>query len=663
MDAGSKDLGAVVPRQRSEPTISPFAPPAERLPAAPVFAASPDATRPVFAGDLPGGADALGIDETLAHVAELAAHGGTVAPLCIGVLGGAGCGKSFALGRLVDRVGAIAGAASSAGQGPFLSPIHVQAIDAAGLYGDPVPALAAQIHAGLRRPYPELARDIGQTARDPHLVAREVGDKLDEARRRLDAEQRTLDESGSRRARLTETVLFESAGSHVDAYARANRGRLENRLTAFGIAGDATQNYKNLVRVVAEGGGPLGLSLRALYAYKGQTRLIVLAVLFVLLGIGSGIAIDTQDSWLADLRNAGPQIATTAATWADAHMDLLALLRKAAFALAALMVVANGWRAFGFVQPILTGVRLLRADLAARRHDLDGLYAHQTKRVDGLSADVERLARIAAEAETRLGEVPVAAGMSELPLLEPSVRSQAQDLVQALGRSLRAGTSGAPRRVLLVVDHLDAVAPERARAILEALHRLAAAAALVTIVAFDPQRVDAASSDLDRWVQLPLRLDALTADRDSSTLVLQALGRAAPPAPPPAVDPTRSALDAPIGDGEATLLETLAPLAGTSPRAVKRFLNLYRMARLDVSVLPGPLALMLALDQGGTPAERQVAAEAMGGDDGAAFEPHAASVRLRAAVGAVRALDGAVSRADVARAAARATLFSAAAPV
>ncbi len=660
MDAGLKDLGAVVPRQRSEPTVLPLAPHEERPPAAPLGAS---AVHAVFAGDLPAGADALGIDAPLAHVAELAAHAGTAAPLCIGVLGGAGCGKSFALHRLTQRVGAIARAASAGAEGPFLSRIHLQPIDAAGLHGEILPALTAQIYAGLRRPYPALARDIGQTARDPHLAAREIGDKLDEARRRLDAEQRTLDESGSRRARLTETVLYESAGSHVDAYARAHRGRLENRLTAFGIVGDAIGNYKNLVRVVAEGGGPLGLSLRALYAYKGQTRLIVLAVLFVLLGIGLGIALDTQDSWLADLRNAGPQIAAASASWIAAHIDLLGLARKAAFALAALMVVANGWRAFGFVQPILTGVRLLKSDLAARRHDLDGLYAHQTKRVDGLGADVERLARASAEAEKRLGEAPVAAGMSELPLLEPNARSQAQDMVQALGRSLREGASGAPQRIVLAVDHLDAVAPERARDILETLHRLAAATALVTLVAFDPQRLGAAPAEIERWIQVPLRLDAGAADRDSGALVLHALGRAVPAAAAmPAIDATRSALDAPVDDTEAALLGALAPLAGRSPRAVKRLVNLYRLARLDAGARPGPLALMLALDQGGTPAERQVAAEAMRGDGGAAFEPHPASVRLRAALDAVRAVDGPLTRTDVAAAAARAALFSLGAP-
>ncbi len=645
--------------QRNEPTVPPLA-----IAGVPAAGAGPAATTPVaggraaFAGDLPQGRDALGVDAPLAHLAEVAAHRGTATPLCIGVLGGAGCGKSFALHRLTTRVAEIARAATNTG-GPFLSRIHLQTVDAASLDGEPLSALAAQVYAGLRQSYPELARTIGHVARDPHLVARETGDKLDEARRRLDAERRTLDESGSRLARLTESVLFEAAGSHVDAYARTNRGRLEHRLTAFGITGETIANYKNLVRVTAEGGGPAGLSLRALYAFKGQTRLLVLAVLLALAGIGLGLAIETQDSWLAQLRDAGPQAAVTAASWIAAHMDLLGIARKAAFVLAAAAVAANLWRAVGFVQPILTGVRLLKGDLASRRRDLDSLYAHQTKRVDGLAADAERLARSFAEAEARLGDTAAQPGTSELPLLEPSARSQAQDILLALGRALREGAPTAPQRIILAVDHLDALPPERVCALLDALHRGGATAGLLSVVALDARRLGAPLADLERWIQLPLRLDAKQEAGSVAALVMQALGRSAPVPAAAAVEVTRSALDEPVSDGEADVLAALAPIAGGSPRAVKRFVNLYTLARLDAEAQRGALALMLALDGGGTAAERQVAEEAMRGDDLTdAYEPHPTTTRMRAGLDAVVALEGRLSKADVARAAARATLFS-----
>ena len=140
---------------------------------------------------------------------------------------------------------------------------------------------------------------------------------------------------------------------------------------------------------------------------------------------------------------------------------------------------------------------------------------------------------------------------------------------------------------------------------------------------------------------------------------MQALGRAAPPPATAAIEVTRSALDEPVSDGEADVLAALAPIAGGSPRAIKRFVNLYTLARLEPGAQRGALALMLALDGGGTAAERQVAEEAMRGDDLAeAYEPHPTTARMRAGLDAVVALDGRLSKANVAKAAARATLFS-----
>ena len=664
-DVGLRDLGAFVPGRRSEPAVPPLsdAPGLGAPDRGSVIITPPPAPtkeRTVFGGDLPTGPDALGIDAPIAHLAELAAHRGTAAPTCIGLLGGAGSGKSFALRRLTARIAALASAAADT-RGPFLARIHVQTVDAGTLDGDPALALAAQLHAGLRQPYPDLARELGHTARDPHVVAREASEKLDDARRRLDAERRTLDESGSRLARLTETVLYEAAGSQVDSYARAHRGSLESRQHAFGITGDPVRNFKDLVRVVAESGGPTGLSLRALYGFKGQTRLLVLAVVCVLVGLGLGIAIDMQDSWLGEMRG-GPQATVATATWMSAHIAWLSLAKKAAYILAVVLVAANLWRAFSFAQPILTGVRLLKADLVNRRRDLDGLYAHQTKRVDGLASDVERFARAAAEAEKRLGSGHH--GTIDAPPFETDTRAQARNFFVTLGRALRDGSQAttAPQRIVLALDHLDAVAPARAKDILDSLHRLAAESGMVTLVAADPRRLDTSLADLERWIQLPLRLDAKPEERDHTAIVRQALGHAAPPASAAKIDATRSALDEPVSEAESALLAALAPVAGGTPRSVKRFVNLYTLARLDTDAQKGALALMLALDQGGTQAERQASEEAMtGGDLSAAFVPAQTSARLRVALEAVAAFEGRVSKADVAKAAARATLFSVAA--
>ena len=559
--------------------------------------------------------------------------------------------------RLASRIRDLS-VAAEAEQGPFLAHVHVQPVDAASLEGDPALGLAARLHAGLRQPYPELAREIGHSARDPHVVLREVNEKLDEARRRLDSERRALDDAGSRRARLTETVLYEAAGSQVDAYARANRPGIESRLVGFGILGDPIRNYKDLVQLVAGPSGKVGLAVRSLWGFKGQTKLIVAAVVLVAAAIGLGIAIDDQATWLGDMR-AGPQSGVAVANWAEAHIGLLGLARRVAFILAVLAIVANLWRAFGFLQPIFKGARLLEGDLETRRRDLDGLYAHQTKRVDTLDADVERLTRESAEAEKRVGYTGPATLNEPSPFEATGDAAQARGFFEVLAGQMMGNGKPAPRRLVLALDHLDAVAPDRARTILDSLHRVAGGA-LVVLVAADPARLDldqGHAGDLERWIQVPVRLDAGQSERDYAGLVRQALGESTPTSARK-LEARRSVLDEPVDDDEGALLVSLAGLAGRSPRAVKRFVNLYRLARLDAGAPRAVSALMLALAQGGTGAERKAVADALSGDFASAFDLPQASPRLRKALDAVRASAGRFSTSEAAAASRRARMFS-----
>ena len=80
-----------------------------------------------------------------------------------------------------------------------------------------------------------------------------AADRLMEARRRVDSERQILQELSGRSAQLNETVLYKTGGSRVDAWARANRSRIEGRLRAFGFdVGDVISTYKDLVRDIAE---------------------------------------------------------------------------------------------------------------------------------------------------------------------------------------------------------------------------------------------------------------------------------------------------------------------------------------------------------------------------------------------------------------------------
>ncbi len=624
-DVGFRDLiGSIAPGRRAEPTVAPpsrdTAPPVEHAPPQPAIVTPPPPAAPALFGPDKQPVDALGLEPTFARLAELALHRRTGTPLILGVLGAPGSGKSFALERTLAQARALARDAGTASGSPFVSRVHVAALDAASLSGDPAAALAAAVHASLRGPYPDLAREIGHLARDPHVALREANDKLDESRRRLDGERRALDDAGSRRARLIETVLYETSGSAVDAYARSNRAGLERRFAGFGIGGDAVRSFKDFVLATAGSGGKLSLALRSLHAFKGQTKLIVFAILLVATGIGLGIAIEAREAWLASLRG-GPQAGAGVATWMEAHIGLLATARTAAFVLAALCVAANLWRATAFLKPIFRGTTLLEGDLDGRRRDLDGLYAHQTKRVDALDGDVERQTREVSEAERRAG------GRADPSPFEPSAGGTAQAVFAALAAAVaREPGKGpaAPQRILLSLDHLDAVASERARDILEALRR-SVGSGTVAMVAVDPSRYEAAPGLLERCIDLPVRIPA---PEEPGVLVARLLGRAEGAAPATKLDAKASALDAPFGEAEAEMLAGVAPLAGQTPRALRRFVGLYRLARLDGDAPHGALAFALALRLGGTRAERDAASQSFG--SGADLSA-GASQRMRAA--------------------------------
>ena len=104
---------------------------------------------------------------------------------------------------------------------------------------------------------------------------------------------------------------------------------------------------------------------------------------------------------------------------------------------------------------------------------------------------------------------------------------------------------------------------------------------------------------MERWIQVPVKLDgaAQTQVHDYAGMVRQVLGHESPAVAPKALDATRSALDTPVEQPEVDLLGALSALAGRSPRAVKRFVNLYSLARLGTDK-HGVLALMLALALG-----------------------------------------------------------------
>jgi hypothetical protein len=649
---------------RSEPL-------APSLPTPPV-PAEPGKRGRIFAADLPRGADALSLDKALRPLAELAVHRDTEPPLTIALLGESGSGKSFALAKLLAEIEALSAAAVGE-RSPFLSRIAALRIQVGGFDGEPSVALAGALYDKLAATFPEFVREVAHAVRDPQIVVREAAERLDEGRRRLDAERQKLDDIESRRARLPETVLFDSAGSQVDAYARANRAKIESRLEGFGITGDPIANYKSMVRDIAESGGPggrIGAALRAFWGFNGQTRLLVAAAILVLAGIGLDAAVADQAKWLASLRSASEQLASLS-IWIEAHIDWLRLAAKAAYVAAALALIVNLWRGVRFLRPLFRGVSLLESDVSGRRRAIDALYAHQMRRVDGLEADVELAARRAAEAERRVGTSGRSDAQAEpSPFEDTTLKGQADRFFAALGTFMEGvqrtgaavgapgGLTSVPQRLVVALDEIDALPQEKAAALLDAAHRAFANAGIVTLLAADPARVGADATALEKWIQVPFRVSAVGA-ADDAAFVAHVIGQVGADHAKTRAEAKGAPVDWSISPAESGLLAALAPLAGGSPRAVKRFVNLYRIARAQAPEHKGVVALMLALQQGGTDSEIAAVRNALGeGEPDADLDLQHGTPRLVAALQTVQAVEGRVSVAAAHRAAAVAKSFS-----
>ena len=557
---------------------------------------------------------------TAAVLTEAALHRRAATPLAIGIFGPAGSGKSRFIADMLDTATRLAeGARNRAAAGPFVADVVVARVSpmpgrepAASLVGGLLDALGAG-HAA-------FAEDAVHAGGDPREAERLAGERVNALRRKLDGERQALDDVTARRARLTESVLFDGAGSRVDAFARANRARIEGRLRAFGLpASDPIRSFKELVRDAAEPGGPrsrLGLTLGAIWRFKGQGSLIAVAVLLAALGWAAGSWADDPATVSAWLSGFGDHF-TTVTDWARGHLDLLQPVSRIALALAVLALLAVLVRAARFLGPVYRGIALLKGDLGARRRDLDGLLAHQTRRVDALATDVETAGR-GAEAAQRRAEGHRGAGLSDhgaalaadLFGLVRSPAEAAERFFATLSAGISVGREDAPQRIVVAVDGLDGLAPAELAGFLATAHRLLARpgfvwvaglerdAAAAALGEFDPA---AAAARLDRMVQISYDLGAVTPEAGPLAQRLLVQGPAETRGARTA-DPARSSLDRPFEPFEAEVVGRLAPFTGGMPRAVERFVQGYRVARADPRLDGAPpasfamLALGLALD-------------------------------------------------------------------
>jgi hypothetical protein len=257
---------------------------------APSPAAAPVQAEAIFLGDTADGADLLNVSQIVQPLAQLCVTPRVQTPFLAAILGSSGAGKTFALRRLAQTIEQLS-AAPMAGMGNVLQRVVLARVDASNGVEAPV-AIAGAAYAALDREpggvdYSGLLDEIGHAGGDPHRAARAASDRHDDLVRKLEAERSQRDDIEAKRARLADTLAFDTPGSRIDVFARARRGAIEGQLRRFGLAGaDVDSSYRNLARDVSTlgAGGRAALVVRSIWAYGSQARLIMWAIVAFVLG-------------------------------------------------------------------------------------------------------------------------------------------------------------------------------------------------------------------------------------------------------------------------------------------------------------------------------------------------------------------------------------------
>ena len=638
------------------------APPAPAsLPALVPAASQPDAAPaqgertgpPIFLADAAEGADVLGAGQIVQPLAQLCVTRAVQTPSLAAIAGPAGAGKTFALNRLAQTIETLAGSSHA------LAQVVIARVDASNGAEPPV-ALASAAYAALNREpggvdYAPLLDETAQAGGDPLRAAKEAADRHDEIVRRLEAERAQRDEAEARNARLPDALLFETPGSGVDVFARARRVAIDSRLRRFDLAGsDADASYRDLVRDMASlrQSSQIGVALRAIWAYRAQRQLIFWAIVAFLLGFGLHFLHGQRALNAVQVPGAA---GTYVAGWLSSVDAWLGTASGLLYLVGALALAVNILGAIGFASLVLRGAQLLNLDVRDRRRDLDNRVARLNQRVAALSASADAAGRQAEAAARRAGaKAHIRAPGPDFLDASHNHPVAARGFLAALAERMgQSPSDSAPERLVFVVDNLDALPPAATIAWIDAAQSAIGAGA-VGVLALDPARLveplggqAEARRRFDKWLQAVVNLPG-RAGIDGERLVAHLLAtdeRSVSPSLDPAI---RDALIEPLSATETALLTALAPLAAGSPRAAKRFLNAYRLARC--SDVPRPAVALMqaaAFADDATQAAMTRRLSNSGGDLEAFDGPEA----LVEAVRAARAANGGVLTVAEARAA------------
>jgi hypothetical protein len=576
------------------------APPVSIAPAPP---AAPVRAEPIFLGDSAEGADLLNAGQIVQPLAHLCVTPQVQTPFLAGILGPSGAGKTFALRRLTQTIEQLSASATASGQA--LQRVVLARVDASAGVEAPV-AIASAAYAALDREpggvdYSGLLDEVGHAGGDPHRTARAASDRHDDLVRKLETERAQRDEVEAKRARLADSLAFDTPGSRLDVFARAHRGTIEAQLRRFGLAGaDADSSYRNLARDVSTlgAGSRIGVVLRSIWAYGSQTRLLLWGIVaFALAFILRFLHGDTATSAIEH----GSDSLKPAGDWVAAHGDWFDRAAQILFILGALAIALNLWRALQFSNLLLRGSRLLTQETRERRQELEARAARLNQRVAALTAEADAAAKRAEAASQRAGGVAsMRAPGPEFLESSHAPSGAAREFLAALGAKVGdpSASGSAPDRLIVVVDNLDALSPAEAVSWIDAAQGVIGPGS-IGLLAFDPGRLAAALEHpsearrrLGKWLQVAVNLPARR-DADGELVVARLLSTCEQPAPTPD-SAIASKLVEPLSSAETALLAALAPLAAQSPRDAKRFLNAYRLARCSSAPRP-VMALMQAI--------------------------------------------------------------------
>ena len=168
---------------------------------------------PIFLGDSADGADLLNAGQIVQPLAQLCVTPQVQTPFLAAILGPSGAGKTFALRRLAQAIEQLSASPATAA-GTRFGAWSLARVDASTGVEAPV-AIASAAYAALDREpggvdYTGLLDEIGHAGGDPHRAARAASDRHDDLVTKLEAERSQRDDIEAKRARLADTLAFDT---------------------------------------------------------------------------------------------------------------------------------------------------------------------------------------------------------------------------------------------------------------------------------------------------------------------------------------------------------------------------------------------------------------------------------------------------------------------